>query len=146
MGCFTVMARPRTPLLTVDCVILNSAGSPLLIRRKNPPFKDAFALPGGFVDEGESVEDAARRELAEETGLKARRLHLIGVYSDPGRDPRGAIVSIAFLARTGRQKPRAGDDAAVALWIDNWRTQKLAFDHSQIISDAVRLNKRLLRK
>ncbi|HHI81679.1 MAG TPA: NUDIX hydrolase [Rhizobiales bacterium] len=137
------MARPRTPLLSVDCVILNTEGSPLLIRRKNPPFKGDWALPGGFVDCNESVEDAARRELMEETGLKAGRLHLIGVYSQPGRDPRGAIVSIAFLTRTGRQKPRAGDDAAVVEWVDNWREQKLAFDHFQIISDAVRLRRRL---
>ncbi len=137
------MAKPVTPLLTVDCVVFNTKGQPLLIKRKYPPYKGAYALPGGFVDLGESVEEAAARELMEETGLKAGKLHLIAVYSKPGRDPRGDTVSIAYLTKTGRQKPVAGDDAASAEWVANWRKQNLAFDHEQILKAALLLKRRL---
>ena len=78
------MPFPRTPALTVDCVAIDGEGRLLLIRRKNPPYAGKYALPGGFVDVGETVEDACRRELMEETGIKADRLELIGIYSDPG--------------------------------------------------------------
>lgn len=90
------MPPPKTPLLTVDCVVLNPRGEVLLIERKNEPFRGHFALPGGFVDIGETVEDACRRELMEETGVKAGKLTLVGVYSDPNRDPRGHTASVVF--------------------------------------------------
>src|SRR5690606_39615632 len=90
------MARPKTPLLSTDCVVFNPRGEVLLIKRKNPPFQGQFALPGGFVDVGETVEDACRRELMEETGVRAGRLTLVGVYSDPKRDPRGHTASVVF--------------------------------------------------
>ena len=96
------MALPKTPLLTTDCVICDQDGRVLLIRRKNEPFKGAYALPGGFVDIGETVEAACRREVLEEAGLTVGELQLVGVYSDPGRDPRGHTVSIAYLARLPR--------------------------------------------
>jgi 8-oxo-dGTP diphosphatase len=131
--------KPVTPLLTVDCVALDPDGRVLLIRRGNPPFAGRHALPGGFVDVGETVEDACRRELLEETGVVARKLTLIGVYSDPARDPRGHSVAAAFLARVGRQEPRAGDDASAAQWVDRWRGLELAFDHARILADAMRL-------
>jgi 8-oxo-dGTP diphosphatase len=130
----------RQPAIAVDCVVFDSEGRLLLIRRKNPPFKGQYALPGGFVEYGEPVEYAARRELQEETGLKVRSLHLIGAYSDPRRDPRGHIISIAYLAVEPRcTSARGGDDAAAAEFIGNWRKLKLAFDHNKIVRDAVAL-------
>ena len=131
---------PATPALTVDCVIFDPQGQVLLIRRKNPPFKDAYALPGGFVDVGETVEDGCRREVREETGLSVKDLQLLGVYSDPHRDPRGHTVSAAFLTQLSKpQVPKAGDDAAAAEWVCDWRTHPLAFDHAQILEDAEKL-------
>jgi 8-oxo-dGTP diphosphatase len=133
------MAFPATPALTADCVVFDERGYVLLVRRANEPFKGAYALPGGFVDVGERVEDGARRELSEETGLHVGELRLIGVYSDPGRDPRGHTCSVAYLARVGRAAVTAGDDAAAAEWVPDWRREKLAFDHAQIIADAEKL-------
>lgn len=133
------MPRPITPLLAVDCVAFDAAGRILLIRRKNPPFQGQYALPGGFVDVGESIEDACRRELLEETGVKAGRLTLVGVYSDPARDPRGHTVAVVFLTRLRSAKAVAGDDAAEAEWVESWKKEKLAFDHAQIIKDALKI-------
>jgi 8-oxo-dGTP diphosphatase len=134
------MPMPQTPALTVDCVIRDPEGRVLLIRRKNEPSKGAYALPGGFVDIGETVEAACRREVREEAGLDVGELRLVGVYSDPKRDPRGHTVSIVFLAVLATAlPPRAGSDAAGAEWVGNWREQKLAFDHAQILADAERL-------
>jgi 8-oxo-dGTP diphosphatase len=133
------MAFPKTPALAADCVVIDAEGRLLLIRRKYPPFKGKYALPGGFVEVGEAVEDACRRELMEETGVKAGRLALIGVYSDPGRDPRGHTCSIAFLTRVARATVKAGDDAAAAEWVKSWSKLDLAFDHARIVSDARRM-------
>jgi 8-oxo-dGTP diphosphatase len=132
------MAFPKTPALTTDCVVIDAKGRLLVIRRKNPPFKGKYALPGGFVDVGEAVADACRRELMEETGVKAGRLELIGVYSDPSRDPRGHTCSVAFLTRVARATAKAGDDAAAAEWVEGWTKLDLAFDHARIVSDAQR--------
>jgi 8-oxo-dGTP diphosphatase len=140
------MAKPKTPLLTADCVVLDGRGRVLLVRRKHPPFKGHYALPGGFVEIGETVEDAARRELMEETGVKAGRLQLVGVYSDPSRDPRGHTCSAVFLTRIARARPTAGDDAAAADWVVDWRTADLAFDHARILSDASRMPKPALKQ
>lgn len=127
------------PALTVDCVVFDAEGRLLLIRRGNPPFEGRHALPGGFVDLGERVEDAAARELAEETGIEAWPERLIGVYSDPGRDPRGHVVSVAFLFRLPPRAPapRGGDDAAAAAFHADWRELDLAFDHAAILKDAL---------
>ncbi len=133
------MARPVTPLLAVDCVVVDARRRVLLIRRGNPPFKGGYALPGGFVDVGETVEAAAARELMEETGITAGKPRLIGVYSDPKRDPRGHTVAAAFLMRVKSATPRAGDDAADAEWVADWHKEILAFDHAQILADAMRL-------
>jgi 8-oxo-dGTP diphosphatase len=134
------MAIPKTPLLTTDCVIWDKDGRVLLIRRKNEPFKGAYALPGGFVDIGETVEAACRREVLEEAGLAVGELRLVGVYSDPRRDPRGHTVSIVYLARLSRApSPSAGSDAETAEWIKDWRALDLAFDHGKIIADAKKI-------
>ncbi|MBO0750539.1 MAG: NUDIX hydrolase [Bradyrhizobiaceae bacterium] len=128
----------RNPALAVDCVVFDAAGRLLLIRRKNPPFRGRYALPGGYVNYGESAEQAAARELKEETGLTATRLSLVGVYSDPQRDPRGHVVSIAYRVDTASQDPDAGDDAAAARFVAGWEKLGLAFDHGKIVADAVR--------
>ena len=134
------MGMPETPALTTDCVIFDDQGRVLLIRRGHDPFKGAYALPGGFVDIGETVEEACRREVREEVGIEVADLTLVGVYSDPSRDPRGHTVSAAFTATaTAGATPLAGDDAASAEWVADWRGVKLAFDHAQILEDAVAL-------
>ncbi|MFV0298909.1 MAG: NUDIX domain-containing protein [Hyphomicrobiaceae bacterium] len=133
------MAKPVTPLLTVDCVVFDASDRVLLIRRGNPPFQGHYALPGGFVDVGETVEAACKRELLEETGVKAGRLRLVGVYSAPDRDPRGHTVSVVFATKVRSARPQAGDDAAAAEWVERWQRQKLAFDHKIILRDAARL-------
>jgi ADP-ribose pyrophosphatase YjhB (NUDIX family) len=99
------VAFPRIPALTVDCVVIDAERRLLLIRRGNPPFKGRYALPGGFVDVGETVEDACRRELMEETGVKAGRLELVGVYSDPKRIRAGIRArSPSWPAWRGRHR------------------------------------------
>jgi 8-oxo-dGTP diphosphatase len=131
------MALPKTPALTTDCVVFDPRGRLLLIRRKNPPCAGAYALPGGFVDIGETVEDACRREVREETGIELGALELVGVYSDPKRDERGHTVSIAYRARLETpQSPHAGSDADGAAWVADWRAHDLAFDHARIVADA----------
>ena len=133
------MPLPKSPGLATDCVVLDARNRLLVVRRKMPPFKGQFSLPGGFVEIGETVEDACRRELLEETGVKVKRLELLGVYSDPKRDPRGHTCSVAYLARVGRATPRAGDDAAAAEWVEDWTKADVAFDHARILRDAHRL-------
>jgi 8-oxo-dGTP diphosphatase len=128
----------RNPSLAVDCVVFDPAGRLLLIRRKNPPFQGQYALPGGYVDYGESTEHAAARELAEETGLVATSVALVGVYSDPQRDPRGHVVSVAYRIETAAHDPQAGDDAAAAAFVPGWENLDLAFDHGSIVADALR--------
>ena len=126
----------RTPLLTVDAVILFQEGI-VLIRRENPPFQGCYALPGGFVEVGETVEEAVQREAKEETGLDIELLGMVGIYSDPGRDPRGHVVSVAFLAK-GRGDLVSGSDARSAEVFLLQSLPPLAFDHDKIISDALR--------
>lgn len=133
------MALPKTPLLTVDCVVVDPVRGVLMVRRKNPPFEGSFALPGGFVEIGETVEEAAKRELSEETGLEATNLTLVGVYSKPDRDPRGHTCSVAFLVRTRNTDSTAGSDAQAVAWIKDFAGIEIAFDHRKIITDALNL-------
>ncbi len=129
---------PQTPLLAADVVIHHPAhpGRVLVIERRNPPH--GWALPGGFVDVGESVEQAAVREALEETGLEVTLEALLGVYSDPARDPRGHTVSAVFVAR-GAGEARAADDAADCAWLDpDDQGQPLVFDHRRILDDYLR--------
>lgn len=131
------MALPKTPALTTDCVIFDQQARVLLIRRGHPPCAGSLALPGGFVEIGERVEDACRREVLEETGIEVGPLRLVGVYSDPERDPRGHTVSVAYATILSHAvSAKAGSDAAGAEWVVDWRSVKLAFDHAQILSDA----------
>ncbi len=127
------MSKPVTPLLTVDILIVQS-GKLVLIRRRNPPFQGHWALPGGFVDVGETVEEAAVREANEETGLDVELQGLVGVFSDPDRDPRGHTVSICFAA-LGQGTPRASSDAQDVALFDLDDLPPLAFDHLQIINE-----------
>jgi 8-oxo-dGTP diphosphatase len=121
-------------------VIRDGEGRIVLIRRKHEPFKGGYALPGGFVEIGETVEAACRREILEETGLTVGALHLVGVYSDPRRDPRGHCVSVTFTTRlSGTARPLAGSDAACAEWVEDWRKLELAFDHALIVADAEKI-------
>jgi 8-oxo-dGTP diphosphatase len=133
------MPAPRTPRLAVDCVVFDGGGRVLLIRRKNRPYQGSYALPGGFVEIGETVEAACRRELLEETGVKAGGLRLVGIYSDPKRDPRGHTCSVVFLIRVARVAANAGSDAAAVEWVKDWSKVELAFDHAAILKDAKRI-------
>lgn len=123
-----------TPALTVD-IIIEYQQKIVLIRRKNPPFRDQYALPGGFVEIGEDIEHAACREAKEETGLDIDIKELVDVYSDPARDPRGHTVSACYLA-SGSGTLHAGTDAADVRLFDPDQIPKLAFDHDRMISDA----------
>jgi 8-oxo-dGTP diphosphatase len=122
----------------VDVVIPHEDGGVVVIRRAGHPFKGDHALPGGFVDVGETVEEAAVREAREETGLEVSLERLIGVYSEPDRDPRGHNVSVAFLARPVSGEPTAASDAAEASVLDPTGVE-LAFDHRRIVEDALKL-------
>ena len=139
----------RNPTPTVDVVVVRP-GTPeavLLIRRRNPP--PGWALPGGFVDEGERLAVAARREVMEETGLEVELDALLHVYSDPTRDPRKHTMSTVYVGRVERDAaPVAGDDAADVLWVEvdtlrdaldlptpSLHGAPLAFDHATILAD-----------
>ena len=133
------MPRPRTPELSVDVVIEleDRLDRPIvLVRRAHPP--EGHALPGGFVDVGETVEQAAIREAREETGLDVKLGALVGIYSDPGRDPRGHTVSIVYVAAASGE-PAAGDDASGILVTDPASAPPLAFDHDRILRDYLAL-------
>jgi len=131
------MPKPETPLLTVDAVIIYEKNNLILIRRKNPPFQGILALPGGFVDIGETVEEACIREAYEETNIKVKIKRLIGVFSDPKRDPRGHNVTVAFLCEpASKDEKYIAKDDAVAIEIvklEDLHSKKIAFDHFKII-------------
>ena len=120
----------------VDVVIPSERGI-VLVRRASDPFEGEWALPGGFVEVGETVEEAATREAAEETGLAIELARLIGVYSAPDRDPRGHNVSVAFLARVVGGDLVAASDAAEVAVLDP-EAVELAFDHRRIVADAMK--------
>jgi len=127
----------KTPNLTVDGAIFKDKKI-LLIKRKNEPFKGKWALPGGFVEYGEIVEDAVIREIFEETGLKTKIEKILGVYSDPNRDPRGHTVSIVYYLKVLDGKLKGSDDAADAKYFKLNSLPELSFDHEHIINDIIK--------
>ncbi len=132
--------RKQNIAVTVDAVIFFRKAdilNVLLIQRKNEPFRDQWALPGGFLEENEAMEQGAIRELEEETGLKLEKLQQVGAFGTPGRDPRGRTISIAFVGLIGTEaKVKASDDALDAKWFSLNDLPSLAFDHRKIISEA----------
>jgi 8-oxo-dGTP diphosphatase len=134
--------HPR-PSVTVDVAIFRPSGTEyqvLLIQRALEPFQGRYALPGGFIEINESLEEAAQRELLEETGVQQRQLTQIGTFSDPGRDPRGWVISTCFgcILESGYEDQiQAGDDAAQVAWFGINDLPQLAFDHLLLIQAAV---------
>ena len=133
--------HPR-PALTVDCVVFGIDDEDLkvlLVQRDVEPFMGRWAIPGGFVHEEEGLEEAARRELQEETGLDRIFLEQLFTFGDVGRDPRGRVVSVAYyaLVKLGDHKVRAATDAREASWFPVWDTPSLAFDHERILQTAL---------
>ncbi len=126
----------RNPALSVDVVVVDG-NKILLVKRGQPPHQGKWALPGGFVEYGETVEAAARREIQEETGMAIDLSEILGVYSDPERDPRGHTVSVVFVGKMVGGQLQGGDDAADTKWYDvnDLREERLAFDHEMIVQD-----------
>ena len=129
---------PRHPRVAVDGILI-TRGKLVAIRRKYPPFKGKLALPGGFVEYGEKVEDAVLREFEEETGLKTSVQRMLGVYSAPDRDPRGQVISVVFILKRKGGKLKSGSDAESIELVDPERAGDMAFDHAGIIEDYVSL-------
>lgn len=136
---------PR-PAVTTDCVVITKEQEPkvLLIQRGNEPYKGCWAFPGGFMNMDETAEQCALRELKEETGLALEHIQQIGAYTKVDRDPRGRTISIAYLAVIDSPMAVSGmDDAANAAWFPIDSLPELAFDHEEIMTDAVTLFKRI---
>ena len=129
--------RYPSPSLAVDAVWVRGDHI-LLVRRGRTPYRGDWALPGGFVEIGETVEQAVLRELREETGLTGRVGRLLGVYSDPKRDPRKHTVSVVFEIRGRGGPPHGGDDAAAAEWVPLHPRPPMAFDHGRIVRESLR--------
>lgn len=132
---------PR-PAVTVDILLFAEESTDrkiLLIQRKNPPFKDHWALPGGFVDMDESLEESALRELQEETGLADVQLTQLGAFGTPDRDPRGRVITVAYYGAIDATQAdvAAGSDAADARWFSTKHLPDLAFDHGEIVAAAI---------
>jgi 8-oxo-dGTP diphosphatase len=133
--------KHRNPIPTIDAIIHNHKNQILLVKRGNEPFKYHMSLPGGFVNFGEKVEDALKREVKEETSLNVEPLEILGVYSEPNRDPRGHIMSVVFICLTVDDfNGKAGDDAKEMHWINlnELENHDLAFDHKKILQDYVK--------
>jgi 8-oxo-dGTP diphosphatase len=140
--------KGKRPTVGCDCVVFGKRGGilhVLLVKRGKDPFIGKWALPGGFMEWNESCEQAAARELEEETGLKGLKLEPVGVFSKPGRDPRGTIISVAFRCEAGsaRMRVKGGDDAEEAAWIPLKKIPRLAFDHDEILKSALRQRKKV---
>lgn len=125
--------------VTTDCIVIQNNGKTpkvLLIQRKHDPYKNKWALPGGFVEIDEDLEEGAHRELEEETGIKGLNLAQFKTYGRPGRDPRGRTISVVYNTYLDTDVAvKAGDDAAKAAWFDLDNLPALAFDHQEILSD-----------
>jgi 8-oxo-dGTP diphosphatase len=128
----------RTPKVVTDALILTEDGKIVLVKRKGEPFNGFYEIPGGFVEYGETVEAACVREAFEETGLKVEIVRLLGVYSDPKRDPRGHTAGVAYICRRVGGSMRGSDETEDVRTFskDEIRKLKLAFDHAKILKDA----------
>lgn len=126
------MAAERHPAVAVDGLVLLE-GKLVTVLRRNEPFRGMPALPGGFVELGETVEHAVVREVREETGLETRVVRLVGVFSNPNRDPRGQVVSVAYALEVVGRQPVAGSDAAGIVMLDPASPPPMAFDHNDIV-------------
>jgi 8-oxo-dGTP diphosphatase len=138
--------KHKNPVPAVDFIIINDGDNNkskiLLVTRKNDPFKGLLSIPGGFINAGETAEDAMRREAKEETSLIVEPIAILGVYSDPRRDPRMHTLSVTFITRIVQGNEDAGDDAAALKWVkiedelDSLiESKRIAFDHSKILND-----------
>jgi 8-oxo-dGTP diphosphatase len=132
---------PR-PMVTVDAVVLAPRAGRLdglFIKRKNPPFEGWWALPGGFINTDETLVESCARELREETGIEGVELMQLAAFGDPGRDPRGRTVGVAFMALICAEhcRPQAADDAVDVAWLPAYDLPRLAFDHNQIVEYAL---------
>jgi 8-oxo-dGTP diphosphatase len=135
--------KHKNPVPAVDILILKDDNSKiLLVRRKNDPFKGMLSIPGGFINEGETAEDAMMREAKEETSLVVEPLAILGVYSDPQRDPRMHTISVTFITRIVQGNEDARDDASALQWINVEeeldsliQSKQIAFDHSKILNN-----------
>lgn len=126
----------KKPSVTADGIVVKG-DKVLLIRRGREPFKGSYALPGGFLEEGERLEDCVVREVREETGLRTEVVSLVGVYSDPERDPRGHFVTAVYHLKPVGGRLRAGDDASHVEWVGTNRLPDFAFDHGRIVQDFI---------
>lgn len=133
----------RKPSVTADGIVMKN-NEIILIKRGKEPFRNMYALPGGFLNYGETLEDCVVREVSEETGLMTEVSGLVGVYSDPSRDPRGQIVTAVYQLRLLGGTLKGGDDASSAEWLSIDHLPKLAFDHGKIIEDF--LSKRKMKR
>lgn len=122
-------------VLTVDAVITDDEGRVLVMERGTEPFRGTWVLPGGLVDPGETVEQACIREVREELGLEVKLTGLIGIYSEPGRDPRGSFVSIAYRAEVVNGIPTVTSEARAHRWLEPDEKVPLGFDHARILAD-----------
>lgn len=140
------MANYKIPSITADIFIFDDDFNFILIKRKNDPYKDCWALPGGFVEYGESVETAAIREAKEETSIDVELKNLVNVYSKPDRDPRGHTITVAFTAKGNMDEKKADSDAKeIAIFSpENLDEIEIAFDHEEIIKDCLKVEKNRL--
>ncbi len=138
------MGNYKLPSLTTDIFIFDDKTNFILIKRKNEPFKNYWALPGGFVEYGESVETSAIREAKEETSIDVELVDLVNVYSKPDRDPRGHTITIAYTARGNMNNKKADSDACeIGIFSPkDLDTIELAFDHDKIINDCLKAVKK----
>ena len=126
------MSERSHPAVTVDGLVLVN-GKLVAIRRGNDPFRGMPALPGGFVELGETTVEAVVREVREETGLETQVIRLVGVFSDPGRDPRGHTITLAYALEAIGGRLKAGSDAAAIVLVDPDDPPRMAFDHNEIV-------------
>ena len=128
------MSEKESPSVMVDAVVIENEKL-LLVTRKKDPFKGFLTFPGGKVDEGEKVEDAVKRELREETSLDIEPTDILGVYSDPSRNPRGHRISVAFIAKVIGGEAKPSSDAESIEWLSVNEIKELGFDHNKILKD-----------